>query len=56
METVKSYIEEQRTDEHKRKYIRKSEYWVGKGKSRSVKTKLRLLPCRRTEPIRRRLY
>ena len=40
METVKSYIEEQRTDEHKRKYIRKSEYWVGKGKSRSVKNKV----------------
>lgn len=37
METVRSYIEEQRTDEHKRKYTRKSEYWVGKGKSGSVK-------------------
>lgn len=27
METVKSYIEGQRTDEHQRKYKKKSEYW-----------------------------
>lgn len=27
METVKSYIESQRTDEHKRKYTKKSSYW-----------------------------
>lgn len=27
METVKSYIEEQRTDEHKRKYEKSSRYW-----------------------------
>lgn len=35
LETVKSYIEEQRTDEHKRKYERRSRYWEGKGKPRS---------------------
>ena len=34
METVKSYIEAQRTDEHKRKYDKRSSYWIGKGKSR----------------------
>ena len=37
LETVKSYIEEQRSDEHKRKYERRSKYWEGKGKSRSKK-------------------
>ena len=36
-ETMKSYIEEQRTDENKRKYERRSKYWEGKGKSRSEK-------------------
>ena len=35
METVKSYIEKQRTDEHARKYDKKSSYWNNKGKSRS---------------------
>lgn len=33
METVKSYIEAQRTDEHKRKYEKRSRYWEGKGKN-----------------------
>ena len=37
LETMESYIEEQRTDEHKRKYERRSRYWEGKGKSRSEK-------------------
>jgi len=37
LETVKEYIEQQRTDEHKRKYERRSSYWAGKGKSRSKK-------------------
>lgn len=32
METVKAYISEQRTDEHKRKYEKRSKYWRGKGK------------------------
>ena len=32
METVKAYISEQRTDEHKRKYEKRSKYWSGKGK------------------------
>ena len=27
MDTVKQYIEEQRTDEHKRKYKKRSKYW-----------------------------
>ena len=36
-ETMKSYIEEQKTDENKRKYERRSKYWEGKGKSRSEK-------------------
>ena len=27
MDTVKSYIESQRTDEHKRKYEKRSKYW-----------------------------
>lgn len=27
LETVKSYIESQRTDEHKRKYVKRSRYW-----------------------------
>lgn len=35
IETVKSYIEEQRTDEHQRKYAKRSEYWKGKKNSRS---------------------
>ena len=35
LETVKNYIESQRTDEHKRKYDKRSRYWEGKGKSRS---------------------
>ena len=35
METVKSYIESQRTSEHKRKYDKKSLYWAGKGKPNS---------------------
>ena len=36
METVKSYIEAQRTDSRKRKYEKRSSYWAkdGKGKSR----------------------
>lgn len=34
METVKSYIESQRTDEHQRKYEKKAEYWWGRNKSR----------------------
>ena len=33
METVKAYIEAQRTDEHKRKYDKKSPYWQRKDKS-----------------------
>ena len=36
METVKSYIESQRTDEHKQKYEKKSPYWYGKGVSRQA--------------------
>lgn len=35
MDVVKSYIESQRTDEHKRKYVRKSSYWEGKKRSKS---------------------
>ena len=35
METVKAYIEGQRTDEHKRKYDKRSKYWQGKGKSKT---------------------
>ena len=35
METVKKYIQEQRTDDHRRKYEKRSAYWDGKGKSRS---------------------
>lgn len=35
VETAKSYIESQRTDEHARKYVKRSRYWDGKGKSRS---------------------
>jgi len=38
METVKGYIEAQRTNEHQRKYDKKSRYWEGKGRSRSAKT------------------
>lgn len=34
LEVVKSYIEGQRTDEHKQKYEKKSNYWIGRGKSR----------------------
>ena len=34
METVKSYIESQRSADHARKYEKKSAYWIGKGKSR----------------------
>ncbi len=34
IETVKAYIESQRTDAHKRKYDKRSRYWDGKGKSR----------------------
>ena len=37
MEVVKSYIEEQRSDDHRRKYEKKSSYWDGKGKSRPGK-------------------
>jgi len=33
METVKSYIESQRTDDHRRKYEKRSDYWT-KEKSR----------------------
>ncbi len=33
LETVKQYIESQRTDDHKRKYEKRSKYWNGKGKS-----------------------
>ena len=33
MDTVKGYIEGQRTTEHKRKYEKRSRYWDGKGKS-----------------------
>ena len=34
MDTVKKYIEAQRTNEHKRKYNKQSRYWEGKGKPR----------------------
>lgn len=27
METVKAYIESQRTDDHRRKYVKRSSYW-----------------------------
>lgn len=37
LETVKSYIEGQRTDEHQHKYEKRSKYWEGKGKSRPSK-------------------
>lgn len=33
METVKSYIESQRTDEHKRKYEKRAKYWNSKPNS-----------------------
>ena len=38
METVKSYIGSQRTDEHRRKYDKKSRYWENRGKSRPEET------------------
>ncbi len=34
METVKSYIESQRTDEHQRKYEKRSDYWANISKER----------------------
>lgn len=34
LETVKEYIESQRTDEHQRKYEKRSKYWAGKGKDK----------------------
>lgn len=37
METVKSYIESQRTDEHKRKYEKKDRYWDNAKASRFKK-------------------
>ena len=39
LETVKSYIESQRTNEHKRKYEMRSRYWQGKGRNKSPRPK-----------------
>lgn len=39
MDAIKAYIEEQRTDEHQRKYEKRSSYWAGKGTSRTSQSK-----------------
>lgn len=39
LETVKSYIESQRTDEHKRKYEKRDRYWNKFKTSQSIKKK-----------------
>jgi putative transposase len=36
LDIVKEYIESQQTEEHQRKYEKRSEYWAGKGNSRST--------------------